>query len=114
MLDLLSSTLLFNVPYADQAKGFYEIRRTAFDAELDYYLNGDGYNNLKDEIKLYEDEIKAANNKDLMDELLDNIDIFKKNMEKYKNINKNLSIVSVVMLITNTILRFFIYNPSSY
>ena len=34
--------------------------------------------------------------------------------KKKKNINKNLSIVSVVILITNTILRFFIYNPSSY
>ena len=32
-------------------------------------------------------DIYETKGKDLMDELLDNIDIFKKNMEKYKNIN---------------------------
>lgn len=62
-------TMLANLTNPKEAKEFFDKRNIAINAELDYYLNGDGYNNLKDEIKLYEDEIKAANNKDLMDEL---------------------------------------------
>ena len=62
-------TMLANLTNPKEAKEFFDKRNTAINAELDYYLNGDGYNNIKDEIKLYENEIKAANNKDLMDEL---------------------------------------------
>ena len=62
-------TMLANLTNPKEAKEFFDKRNVAINAELDYYLNGDGYNNLKDEIKLYEDEIKASNNKDLMNEL---------------------------------------------
>ena len=40
-------------------------------------------------------DIYETKGKDLMDELLDNIDIFKKNMEKYKNINIDISKVMI-------------------
>lgn len=62
-------TLLSNLTNPEEAKQFYESRRTAIDAELDYYRNGNGFEDIKDQIKLYEDEIKASTDKDLTDEL---------------------------------------------
>ena len=62
-------TLLSNLTNPEEAKRFYENRRTAIDAELDYYRNGNGFEDIKDQIKLYEDEIKASTDKDLTDEL---------------------------------------------
>lgn len=62
-------TLLFNLTNPEEAKRFYENRRAAIDAELDYYRNGNGFEDIKDQIKLYEDEIKASTDKDLTDEL---------------------------------------------
>ena len=41
-------------------------------------------------------DIYETKGKDLMDELLDNIDIFKKNMEKYKNINNSELFYSLI------------------
>ena len=48
-------TLLSYLTNPEEAKRFYENRRTAINAELDYYRNGNGFEDIKDQIKLYED-----------------------------------------------------------
>lgn len=86
-------TMLANLINPKEAKEFFDKRNIAINAELDYYLNGDGYNNLKDEIKLYEDEIKAANNKDLMDELdtYKSSESLQKDEAKFSNTDERLA-----------------------
>lgn len=86
-------TMLANLTNPKEAKEFFDKRNVAINAELDYYLNGDGYNNLKDEIKLYEDEIKAANNKDLMDELdtYKSSESLQKDEAKFSNTDERLA-----------------------
>lgn len=86
-------TMLANLINPKEAKEFFDKRNVAINAELDYYLNGDGYNNLKDEIKLYEDEIKASNNKDLMDELdtYKSSESLQKDEAKFSNTDERLA-----------------------
>ena len=86
-------TMLANLTNPKEAKEFFDKRNAAINAELDYYLNGDGYNNLKDEIKLYEDEIKASNNKDLMNELdtYKSSESLQKDEAKFSNTDERLA-----------------------
>ena len=86
-------TMLANLTNPKEAKEFFNKRNVAIDAEIDYYLNGDGYNNIKDEIKLYEDEIKASNNKDLMNELdtYKTSDSLEKDKAKFSNTDERLA-----------------------
>ena len=86
-------TMLANLTNPKEAKEFFDKRNVAINAELDYYLNGDGYNNLKDEIKLYEDEIKASNNKDLMNELdtYKSSESLQKDEAKFSNTDERLA-----------------------
>ena len=86
-------TMLANLINPKEAKEFFDKRNIAINAELDYYLNGDGYNNLKDEIKLYEDEIKASNNKDLMNELdtYKSSESLQKDEAKFSNTDERLA-----------------------
>lgn len=88
-----AKTILANLTNPKEAKEFFDKRNVAINAELDYYLNGDGYNNLKDEIKLYEDEIKASNNKDLMNELdtYKSSESLQKDEAKFSNTDERLA-----------------------